>query len=131
YYVALPADRIYLGPEEPVYLKGLRAEIMYFKKTLDKLGVSVDVEHAGKYKDFGDMFTRTDMSPETREVTTSLVDNLYGNLVNRIAAARKKTPEQVRAIVDQGPFTAPQALAAGLVDELRYEDQMWGELKDK
>jgi len=49
-------------------LKGLRAEMMYFKKTLEKLGVSVDVEHAGKYKDYGDMFTRSDMSPETREV---------------------------------------------------------------
>jgi len=131
YYVALPADRIYLGDEEPVYLKGLRAEVMYFKKSLDKLGVTVDVEHAGKYKDFGDMFTRTDMSPETREVITSLVTNLYGNLVDRIAAARKKTPDQVRAIVDQGPFTAQQALNAGLVDELRFEDQMWGELGDK
>ena len=131
YYAALPADRIYLGDEEPVYLKGLRAEIMYFKKSLDKLGVTVEVEHAGKYKDFGDMFTRSDMSPETREVITSLVTNLYGNLVDRIAAARKKTPDQVRAIVDQGPFTAQQALKAGLVDELRFEDQMWGELTDK
>jgi protease-4 len=131
YYVALPADRIYLGDEEPVYLKGLRAEIMYFKKSLDKLGVTVEVEHAGKYKDFGDMFTRSDMSPETREVITSLVTNLYGNLVDRIAAARKKTPDQVRAIVDQGPFTAQQALNAGLVDALRFEDQMWGELGDK
>jgi len=131
YYVALPADRIYLGDEEPVYLKGLRAEIMYFKKSLDKLGVTVEVEHAGKYKDFGDMFTRSDMSAETREVITSLVTNLYGNLVDRIAAARKKTPDQVRAIVDQGPFTAQQALSAGLVDELRFEDQMWGELGEK
>jgi len=131
YYVALPADRIYLGDEEPVYLKGLRAEIMYFKKSLDKLGVTVEVEHAGKYKDFGDMFTRSDMSAETREVITSLVTNLYGNLVDRIAAARKKTPDQVRAIVDQGPFTAQQALGAGLVDELRFEDQMWGELGEK
>ena len=64
YYVALAADRIYLGPNEPLMLKGLRAEFMYFRKTLDKLGVSVEVEHAGKYKDFGDMFTRGDMSPE-------------------------------------------------------------------
>ncbi len=99
-------------------LKGLRAEIMYFKKTLDKIGVTVDVEHAGKYKDFGDMFTRADMSPETREVITALVDDLYGNMVDRIAAARKKTPDQVRAIIDQGPFTATQALKAGLVDEI-------------
>src|SRR5574340_1477048 len=59
YYMALPASRIYLGPEDPLYLKGLRAESMYLKGTLDKLGVAVQVEHAGKYKDFGDMFTRT------------------------------------------------------------------------
>ena len=131
YYVALPADRIFLGDEEPVYVKGLRAETMYFKGTLDKIGVTVQVEHDGKYKDFGDMFTRTNMSPETHEVISSLVDNIYGNMVDRIAQARKKTPDQVREIIDQGPFTATQALKAGLVDELRYEDQMWGELKDK
>ncbi len=131
YYLALPADRIFLGDEEPVYVKGMRAETMYFKKTLDKLGVTVTVEHAGKYKDFGDMFTRTDMSPETREVIGGLVDELYGNTVAKIAAARKKTPDQVRELIDQGPFTATQALKVGLVDELRFEDQMWGELREK
>jgi protease-4 len=131
YYLALAADRIYLGPEEPLYLKGLRAEIPYLKKGLDKLGVTVEVEHAGKYKDFGDMFTRADMSPETREVTGLLVDNLYGTLVARIAAARRKSPDEVRAIIDRGPFTAAGALQAGLVDELRFEDQMWGELRTR
>jgi len=131
YYLACGADRLIMGPSEPLMLKGLRAEIMYFKKTLDKLGVSVEVEHAGKYKDFGDMFTRTDMSPETREVTNVLVDNLYANLVDGIAAGRKKSADEVRAIIDQGPFTAPQALKAGLVDALLFEDQMWGELKDR
>ena len=131
YYLATAADRVYLGPADQVYLKGLHAEILYFKKTLDKLGVSVEVEHAGKYKDFGDMFTRSDMSPETREVMNSVVDDLYGHLIAGIAAARKKSPEEVRATIDRGPFTAPQALKAGLVDELRFEDQAWGELKDR
>ncbi|PWU12163.1 MAG: signal peptide peptidase SppA [Terriglobia bacterium] len=131
YYIATAADRIYLGPEDPVYLKGMRAEIMYFKKTLDKLGVNVDVEHAGKYKDFGDMFTRTDMSPETREVINALVDDLYGNLLARIAAGRKMTTDRVRTLIDQGPFLATEAKSAGLIDELRFEDQMWGELKSR
>jgi protease-4 len=131
YYVAAGADRIWIGQAEPLMLKGLRAELMYFKKTLDKLGVSVEVEHAGKYKDFGDMFTRSDMSAETREVMTPLVDDLYGNLVARIATGRKKTPDQVSAIIDQGPFTAPQALKAGLVDSLQFEDEMWGDIKDR
>jgi protease-4 len=131
YYVATAADRIYLGPADQLYLKGLRAELMYFKKTLDKLGVSIEVEHAGKYKDFGDMFTRSDMSPETREVMTSVVDDLYSRLTERIGAGRKKSADEVRAIIDQGPFTASRALKTGLVDELRFEDQMWGELKDR
>jgi len=130
YYIATAADKVYLSPSDPLMLKGLRAEAMYFRKTLDKIGVSVDVEHAGKYKDFGDMFTRTDMSPETKDVLNSLLDELYGNLVNRIAEARKKSPEDVRAIIDRGPFTAIQAQNVGLVDELRFEDQMWGELRD-
>jgi protease-4 len=112
-------------------LKGLRAEMMYFKKTLDKIGVTVDVAHAGKYKDFGDMFTRSDMSPETREVMNSIVDGLYAGLVRTIASGRNKSPQDVQALVDQGPFTATQALKAGLVDELRFEDQAWGELRDR
>src|ERR1035438_5978729 len=91
----------------------------------------MEIEHAGKYKDFGDMFTRSDMSPETREVMTGLVDDLYDGLVEGIARGRGKSPEEVRDIIDRGPFTAQQALKAGLVDALRFEDQMWGELKER
>lgn len=131
YLVACGADRIYLGTADQFYVKGLRAELMFFKNTLDKLGVSVDVEHAGKYKDFGDQFTRSNMSPETREVITSVVDDLYGRIVARIAAARKKTPEEVRAAVDRGVFLAPEAQKAGFVDELRFEDEMWNDLKGR
>ncbi len=131
YYLATAADRIYLGGSDLVMVRGMRAELMFFKKTLDKLGVVVEVEHAGKYKDYGDMFTRSDMSAETRDVMNLLVDDLYGNVVAKIAAGRKKTPEEVRSIIDQGPFTATQAQDAGLVDALKYEDEMWGELKDR
>jgi protease IV len=129
YYVALGANKIFIGSADQMYIKGLRAEMMYFKKTLDKLGVNVEIEHAGKYKDFGDMFTRSDMSPETHEVISAVVDGIYGGIVNHIAAARKKSPDEVRALIDQGPFTASQGLKAGLVDELRFEDEMYGELK--
>jgi protease-4 len=98
---------------------------MYFKNTLDKLGVQVEIEHAGKYKDFGDMFTRTSMTPETKEVLNSIIDDLYGNLVKRIAEARKRSPDEIRATIDQGPFLSPQAREKGLIDGLLYEDQMF------
>ena len=52
-----------MDPEDELNLKGMRFELMYFKGTLDKLGVQMEVEHAGKYKDFGDMFTRSAHEP--------------------------------------------------------------------
>lgn len=129
YYMASACSKIYMQPVDMLDLKGVGLEVMYFKNTLDKLGVHVDVEHAGKYKDYGDMFTRTSMSPETSEVMNGMVDDLYGDLVNTIAKGRGKSPETIRAIIDDGPFLSQQALAKGLVDELRYEDQAFGELK--
>jgi protease-4 len=117
--------------EDELNLKGMRFELMYFKKTLDKLGVQVEMEHAGKYKDFGDMFTRTSMSPETKEVLNSIIDDLYGNLVRRIAEARKRSASEIRATIDDGPFLSPQARDKGLIDGLLYEDQMLDEVKTK
>ncbi len=131
YYLATAATRVYMDPEDELNLKGMRFELMYFKNTLDKLGVQVEVEHAGKYKDFGDMFTRPNMSPETKEVLGSILDDLYGGLLRRIGDARKKTPDQVRAIIDQGPFLSPHAKEQGLIDDLLYEDQMFAEVKTK
>ncbi len=131
YYLATAADRIYLQPEDFLDLKGLRAELVFFRKTLDKIGVEVEVEHAGKYKDFGDMFTRTSMSPETRLVLNSILDELYGRLVAAIAEGRGRTTDQIRASIDRGPFLSSQALDNNLVDALVYEDQMFSELKKR
>ena len=43
---------------------------------------------------------------------------------------RNKTAEQVQAMIDNGPYDGQQALQAGLVDELVYEDQLRDRLKD-
>ena len=129
YYLASAANRIYMEPQDYLMLKGARFELMYFRGTLDKLGVTVDVEHDGKYKDYGDMFTRTSMSPETKEVLSSMLDGLYGDLVTGIANGRKKPPDEIRATIDNGPFLSDQALKAGLVDRVRFEDEVFGDLK--
>ncbi len=129
YYMATACSKIYMQPANQLDLKGIGLELMYYKNTLDKLGVKVDIEHAGKYKDYGDQFTRSSMSPETHEVMSSLADEYYADLVRTIAKGRNKSEDSIRAVIDDGPFLSGQALAKGLVDELRYEDQVMGELK--
>ena len=131
YYLASATDKIFIAPEDSLDLKGLRAESMYFKQTLDKLGVKAEVIHAGKYKDAGDIFTQTSMSPETREVLNAVLDQYYGNLIATVAEGRKKQPDAVRALMDDGPFLARDAMADGLVDSLGYEDQAVGDMQNR
>jgi protease-4 len=129
YYMATACPKIYMPPTDLLNLKGIGFQMMYFKNTLDKLGVQVDVEHAGAYKDYGDQFTRASMSPETKEVMNSLADDLYGDLLNTIAKGRGKDAGAVRTIIDNGPFLAKQAKDYGLIDDIRYEDQIFGEMR--
>jgi protease-4 len=131
YYLATAADKIYLSPEDLVDMKGLRLEATYFKGTLDKLGVEVEVEHVGRFKDAGDSFTRTSMSPDTKEALNPILDHLFAGMCNVIAESRKMKPEQVSALIDDGPFLAPQAKSKGLVDDLIYEKSAEQKLAEK
>lgn len=131
YYLAAATDKIFISPEDSLDLKGLAAESIFFKQTLDKLGVNADVIHAGKYKDAGDMLTRTSMTPETREQLNAILDQYYGNLIATVAEGRKKQPDAVRALIDEGPFLAKDAVSDGLIDSLGYEDQAVGEMQSR
>jgi len=128
YYLATAADKIYMAPEDELDVKGLRAELMYFKGTLDKVGVTMEFEHVGKYKDAPDQFTKTSASPETLEVTNQILDQYYGNMVQVIAEGRKLPPGAVRGVIDQGPFIGKSALDSGLVDGLIFEDEMLSQI---
>jgi protease IV len=131
YYLASATDKIIVSPEDSLDLKGLRVESMYFKDTLDEVGVKADVVHAGKYKDAGDILTQTSMSPETREVLNAILDQYYGDLIANIAQGRKKQPDAVRALLDDGPFVARDAMSDGLIDALGYEDQAVAEMQTR
>ncbi len=131
YYIASVADKIYDSPDDLVNVKGMRLETMYLKGALDKVGVAFEFDHIGRYKDFGDTFTRKDMSPETREVLNQVLDQLYGDFCSTVGSGRHKSADDIKAAVDQGPFTASKAKDAGLVDVLAYEDQLYGDLNKK
>src|SRR6185295_17037229 len=105
-------------------------EVSFFKGTLDKVGIQAQFEGVGKYKNAPNQFTESGFTAPHREQMEALLDNLYGQFVAAIAQGRHRTPEQVQALVDAGPYDGPSALKAGLVDELLYQDQLDGRLKD-
>ena len=131
YYLASVADKIFLPPDDMLDVKGFHIEEMYFKGSLDKLGIGVQVDHIGRFKDAGDIFTKTSMSPETREVLNQVLDQIYGDFCNTTASGRQKSAEDMKSLIDMGPFLAAQARATGLVDALGYEDEVYADLKKK
>jgi protease-4 len=131
YYIASACDKIYLAPPGELFINGLAADVMFFRGSLDKLGIYPDIYQIGKYKSAGDIFTRKDMSDAHREFMNSLLDDLFNRYVDAIAKGRGKTPEQVRAIIDDAPYGAPKAKDAGLIDGVGYKDELEKELKTK
>src|SRR5438270_465686 len=131
YYIAAACDKIYLPPSGELFVTGLAADVMFFRGTLDKLGVYPDVYQIGKYKSAGDMFTQKQMTDAHREFINSLVDDLYGRLVDGIAQGRKKTSDDVKKLIDNAPYSAAQAKEAGLIDGTLYRDEVEKELKKR
>jgi protease-4 len=131
YFLAAACDRISMVEEDVLDLKGLRVERTYFKNTLEKLGVEMEILHAGKYKDFGDSYTKTAMSPESRESLGAILNGIYSVLVNGLAESRKRSPAEIEKLMDDGPFLAKAALREKLVDALEYDSTAREKLAQK
>jgi protease-4 len=131
YYVASAADEIYLLPEALLDVRGFRAEVTFFKDTLGKLGIEAEMENVGKYKSAVEPYSRNEMSDSFREVTNSILDEMFQQFLETTGQSRGKSAEQMKAIVDEGPFMSGEALEAGLVDGLLYEDEFRDKLKEK
>ncbi|HET9528073.1 MAG TPA: signal peptide peptidase SppA [Pyrinomonadaceae bacterium] len=129
YYIATAADKIIVPPPGELFINGLAADVMFFRGSLDKLGIYPDIYQIGKYKSAGDMFTQKQMTDAHRQYINELLDDLFGRYKNAIAQARHKTPEEVSALIDNAPYNAQQAKDAGLIDEAMYRDQVEAMLK--
>src|SRR5688572_10479553 len=124
YYLASAADKVYLLPTSPLDLTGVASYEIFLRGTLDKIGAYPDFLHVGEYKTAVNQMTEKGFTPQHREMSESLNRDMYDQLVRGIAESRKKTEQEVRALIDQGPFVAEDAMRHGLVDELAYEDQL-------
>src|SRR5256714_9383918 len=131
YYIATACDKIFVPPPGELFVNGLAADVMFFRGSLDKLGIYPDVYQIGKYKSAGDMFTQKQMTPAHREFINSLLDDLFGRYVEGIAKGRSKSPDDVRKLIDNAPYTAPQAKDAGLIDGALYHEDVEKELKKR
>jgi len=124
YLLALAADEVCLPESGWLLLVGMRMEVSFYKELFEKIGVKADMLQMGEFKGAAEPYTRTTLSePNRKQLQSLLDDNFDHSFVGRIHKARPKlSDEQVKKLIDEGPYTAKAALKAGLIDRVAYAD---------
>jgi len=124
YFLATACDKVFLMPASSLDLTGLASYELFLRGMLDKVGAYPDALHVGDYKTASNIYTEHTYTPAHREMATSLNTDLYEQLVRGLADGRHKSEAEVRTLIDHGPFLPEDALRAGLVDDVAYEDEL-------
>lgn len=131
YALLCAGSRLSVAPQSSLWLTGIYAESIHVKDLLDKIGVQADYLHMGDYKSAAEMLTRTSPSPQARENLNWVLDGFYGSLVDMMAKSRGKTPQEIRDLIDHGPYIAEQAVQKGLIDAVEPREEFLAHVREE
>lgn len=122
YYIASLADSIYMNPVGMLDLHGVVSGVPFFKNTLEKIGVEMQIIRVGTFKSAVEPYMLTEMSEANRLQTQTYISNLWNNLTDSIAVSRKIRKEVINQFADSlGMFSpANEVVKKGFVDGLCY-----------
>lgn len=131
YYIASVADKVYLNPVGYMEFNGFSANVTFIKGMLDKLEIEPQVFYVGDFKSATEPLRYTEMSDSNKTQVKAYVDGMYGYFLENIAKDRSIDADRLREIADVMEVQEPEdALKLGLVDGLKYFDEVLAELKD-
>ena len=128
YYLASVADKILINPEGSLEWHGCEFTTMFYKGLMDKLQVKAEIFRPTdcKFKSAVEPFFRTNMSAENRLQMEVLVNSMWDDIVNDVAASRGLDAENLkRYAANLEIVTAEDALERGMVDRIAYEDELY------
>ena len=130
YYLASAADKVYLNPEGALEFKGFSSQLTFFKGTLEKVGVEMQVIRVGNYKSAVEPYILDKMSDYNRKQVTAYVGGLYNTFLTDIAQTRAIQKDSLYSIADNYKIREPKdALNYKMIDGLKYKDEILEELK--
>ena len=124
YAMLSSATKMATSTEGSVLIPGLAGAQPYVRGLLDKLEVEPDFIALGDYKAAGEMFMRREPSEAAAENTKWLYDNLYASLLDAIAKGRGVDRAKAEEWIDEGVFSAKEAVADGVLDLATTRDEL-------
>jgi len=116
--VASAGRQVAMEPAGTLNLTGVGVEMVFFRGTMDLLGIEPQMVQIGRFKGAAEPLTRTQPSAELLQASRWLLDDLYAQLCEQIARQRGLETSQVAEAIDNGPLSAQAARDFGLVDRL-------------
>jgi protease-4 len=123
-YACASADRIVVSPAGGVRYSGLKAQYMYLRGLLDKIGVRADFVRIGPHKSAPEEFTNEHAGPVAHDDYVDLLQQQAAVFDKNLSLYRRMSEERIQAITQKGPFIASEAREAGLVDGLAFDDEL-------
>ncbi len=134
YYIASAANLNYGFPTSTMEFVGLGAELMFYKKTLDKLEVEMQVIR-GKNNDFKsavEPFFRENMSDSSRVQIERYLSSMWRDIRKDISEDRKVSENSLNEIAENVSIhSSTDAVSYKLIDGVKYRDEVIDILRKK
>ncbi len=128
-FLASACDSIFMPPGGYLTFTGFGVGAAFVKNALDKLGIKPNMHQIREYKSAAEMVTRTESSPEAREMRQWILDDVWKVEIGAISTDRKLSEDRLVELMGHALFTPEEAKEAGLIDGLLYWDQLDARLK--
>jgi protease-4 len=123
YFLASATDEIWLQPVSEMNTAGVSSTAVFIRNLLDNIKAKPEFTQRYEYKNAMNMFTEKDFTPAHREASMRLLESVYESATAGIAASRKKTREEIVALIDGAPYLTQEAIDKKLIDKQGYDDE--------
>ncbi len=123
YFLASAADEIWLQPASEMKTAGVATTAVFLRNMLDKIQAKPEFTQRYEYKNAANMFTEKDFTPAHREAATRLIESIFESSTAGIAGDRKKTRDEIVALINGAPYLTQEAIDKKLIDKQGYDDE--------
>ncbi|KAJ8553755.1 hypothetical protein K7X08_024433 [Anisodus acutangulus] len=131
YYIGCACQELYAPPSAYFALYGLTVQASFLGGVFEKVGIEPQVQRIGKYKSAGDQLMRKSISDENREMLTALLDNIYGNWLEKVALTKGKKKEDIEHFVNDGVYQVERLKEESWITDIKYDDEVMSMLKER
>lgn len=131
YYLCSVADKVILNPQGSIEWTGISSQPIFYKRLLEKIGVTMNIFKVGTYKSAIEPFIATEMSEANREQTHAYLNSIWTRITEDIATSRSISTKDLNKYADEmiALSSTERFIEAGMADTLLYKDEVKEYLK--